>query len=129
MPGQSKNLLPYASLLDTIPSFMALSAAANGMQESKITDTWMRLAAGYMAQAVVEQHLTFECRDDRVLTEAFRWGFDPDTPAKDGTDEWLVNAMFLDEEGEFTSWTAIRNEHMQAVSLSLSVAMRDVPLF
>ena len=108
--------LPSVSLLDTIPSFMALSAAANAMHESKITDTWMRLAAGYMAQAVLEQYLVYGSRNDEIVKEAFGWGFDPDTGSEEGSDDWIVNAMFLDEEAEFESWHGIRDEHMRAVS-------------
>lgn len=108
--------LPLVSLLDTIPSFMALSAAENTMQQSKITDKWMRLAARYMMQAVVEQYLTYGVQSDEVLKEAFAWGFDPEAVAKEWSDEWIVNAMFLDDETEFESWHEIRDEHMQAVS-------------
>lgn len=107
---------PLVSLLDTLPSFMALSAAANVMQESKITDTWMRLAAGYMAQAVIEQYLLYGSRSNKILKEAFAWGFDTATMAEEGSENWAVNAMFLDEEAEFDSWQMIRDEHMRAVS-------------
>ena len=68
-----------------------------------------------MVQAVLEQFITFKRQDDKILAEAFRWGFDPDTLAEEGTDDWMVNAMFLDEEEEFPSWKAIKSEHMQAV--------------
>ena len=118
-PGEEEQaLVPLVSLLDTIPSFMALSAAANAIQESQITDTWMRLAAGYMAQAAVEQYFVYESLNDEVMKEAFGWGFDPETEVEEGSVDWLVNAMFLDEEAEFESWHAIRDEHMQAVSCS-----------
>ena len=113
--GKDKASLPLVSLLDTLPSFMALSAAENAMQESKITETWMRLAAGYMAQAVIEQCLLYGSRSDKALKEAFAWGFDSETLADEGSEDWIVNAMFLDEEAEFESWHEIRDEHMQAV--------------
>ena len=113
--GRNASSLPVLSLLDTVPSFMALSAAKNAMQESKITDTWMRLAAGYMAQAVVEQYLDYGSQRDDVMKEAFAWGFDPDGAAEETNDDWMVNAMFLDEEAEFKDWGEIRDEHLRAV--------------
>ena len=114
--GQDKLTLPLVSLLDTLPSFMALSAAENVMQESRITETWMRLAAGYMAQAVIEQYLLYGSQSGQTLKEAFAWGFDSSTVAEEGSEDWIVNAMFLDDEAEFESWQIIRDEHMQAVS-------------
>ena len=66
---------PAISLLDTIPLFMAVSAAQISMQEGTITDTWMRLAAGYMAQAVAEQYLVYRFERQDVVQEAFSWGF------------------------------------------------------
>lgn len=113
--SNDKTSLPLVSLLDTLPFFMALSAAENLLQESRITDTWMRLAAGYMAQAVIEQYLLYGSQSDKVLNEAFAWGFDLETGAGEGSEDWIVNAMFLDEEAEFESWQDIKHEHIQAV--------------
>ena len=72
---------PATSLLDTIPLFMAVSAAQISMQGGTITDTWMRLAAGYMAQAVAEQYLVYGSQHQEVIQEAFSWGFDPECGA------------------------------------------------
>ena len=107
---------PSISLLDTIPFFMALSAAQNAMQPTTITDIWMRLAAGYMVQAVAEQYLVFRSQRQEVPQEAFAWGFDPLCGAEEGSDAWYINAMFWDEDETVAcSWEEIRNEHMQAV--------------
>lgn len=107
---------PPVSLLDTLPSFMALSATHNAMQETSITDTWMRLAAGYMAQAVVEQYLVYESRSSEVLQEAFAWGFDSESTAEEGSDEWMINTMFFGEEEVIAGWDEVRDAHMRAVS-------------
>lgn len=108
---------PAISLLDTIPLFMALSATQISMQEGTITDTWMRLAAGYMAQAVAEQYLVYGSQRQEVLQEAFSWGFDPDCIAEEGTDHFQINAMFWGVDAVVDGWDRIRDEHTQAVSL------------
>ena len=108
---------PAISLLDTIPLFMALSAAQISMQEGTITDTWMRLAAGYMAQAVAEQYLVYGSQRHEVLQEAFAWGFDPDCTAEEGTDAFQINAMFWGVDAVVDGWDRICGEHTQAVSL------------
>ena len=115
---------PAVSLLDTLPLFMALSAAQMSMQEGTITDTWMRLAAGYMAQAVAEQYLVYGSQRQETVQEAFSWGFDPECSAEEGTDEFQINAMFWGMDAVVDGWDRIRDEHVQAVSLksnSLSI--------
>ena len=109
---------PAISLLDTIPLFMAVSAAQISMQGGTITDTWMRLAAGYMAQAVAEQYLVYGSRCRDVIQEAFSWGFDPDCHAEEGTDDFQINAMFWGVDAVVDGWDQIRDEHTQAVGLN-----------
>lgn len=108
---------PTISLLDTIPLFMAVSAAQISTQEGTITDTWMRLAAGYMAQAVAEQYLVYGSQRQEVLQEAFSWGFDPECSAEEGTDDFQINAMFWGVDTVVDGWDKVREEHTQAVSL------------
>ena len=108
---------PAIPLLDTIPLFMAVSAAQISMQEGTITDTWMRLAAGYMAQAVAEQYLIYGSQCQEMLQEAFSWGFDPDCKAEEGSDDFQINAMFWGVDAVVDGWDRIRDEHAQAVSL------------
>ena len=115
--GRSSKL-PSISLLDTLPSFMALSATQNALpEESKITDIWMRLTAGFMAQAVAEQYLVYNSQQTDVIREAFAWGFDEENGAEEGSDDYLTNVMFWDEEAEGpnSAWEEIRDEHMRAV--------------
>ena len=116
--SEKQDLFPPAiSLLDTIPLFMAVSAAQISMQEGTITETWMRLAAGYMAQGVAEQYLVYGSQRQQVLQEAFSWGFDPECSAEEGSDEFQINAMFWGVDAVVEGWDRIRDEHTQAVSL------------
>ena len=112
---------PVISLLDTIPLFMAVSAAQIAMQEGTITDTWMRLAAGYMAQAAAEQYLVYGSQSQETLHEAFSWGFDPECSAEEGTDEFQINAMFWGVDAVVDGWERIRDEHAQAVRINPSL--------
>ena len=114
--ARSSNQTP---LLDIIPTFMTLSATQKQLQESSVTDTWMRLAAGFMAQAVAEQILIYQSQTPKILQEAFAWGFDPGFEGVEGSEEWLINAMFYGEENEpITEWERIRDEHKGAVCMN-----------
>ena len=121
-PGLSQSHVistpPSTSLLDSLPSFMALSAVfQTTTNQTTITDTWMRLAAGFMTQAVIEQYLIYGSTGDEVLQEAFAWGFDAECTAEEGSDEWEINAMFWGEDQVVPRWEEIRDAHMQAVCL------------
>lgn len=124
LSGTHRLYRPVISLLDTIPQFMAVSAAQMSMQEGTITETWMRLAAGYMAQAVAEQYLVYGSQRQDVLQDAFSWGFDPGCGAEEGTDEFQINAMFWGVDAVVDGWDTIRDEHTQAVSLDSRFAVR-----
>ncbi len=106
---------PSMSLLDTLPLFMALSASQNALQSTNITKTWMQLAAGYMAQAFIEQHLVYGSQRPEILQDCFAWGFDAECGAEEESEEWQVNAMFWDEDGPVPDWDPIRDEHIHAV--------------
>ena len=99
-------------LIDTLPSFMELSATQSALQELPVTQVWMRLAAGYMAHAALEQSLVYGMKLKDALQEAFAWRFDPNSTAKEGTAEWAINTMFFGEDGEVDEWSNIRNEHI-----------------
>jgi len=102
-------------LLDTLPLFMALSATQSVLQDRPITDVWMRLAAGFMAHAALEQCLVHDQQLSDAMVEAFAWGFNAESTADEGSEDWQINAMFLDDDEEIAGWTKIRNEHIQAV--------------
>lgn len=110
--GQRQHL----SLHETLPSFLALSAVQNALQESTITVLWMRLAAGYMAQVYAEHVLTHHNSRADMLENVFRWSFDPECVAEEGSDEWLINEMFDADADVVDLWENIKNEHIRAVS-------------
>lgn len=112
-------------LLDTLHSFMALSATQSVIQDRPITDVWMRLAAGFMAHAALEQCLVHGRQLSDAMAEAFSWGFDAETIADEGSEDWQINAMFLDVDEEIEGWTKIRNEHLQAVGF-VSKLLSDI---
>ncbi|KAG7008988.1 hypothetical protein G7Y79_00003g008560 [Physcia stellaris] len=105
------------SLIDTLPSFMALSAAQSVLQKQPVSVLWMRLAAGYMAHAALEQSLLRGVRLTDAVKEAFAWSYDPDLSAEQGTDEWAINAMFCDqeEEAEVLGWNDVKYEHIRTI--------------
>lgn len=108
---------PAVSLRDTLRPFMALSAAHITLEDERVTEVWMRLAAGYIAQAVAEQYLVYQAHDPNLTNDMFNWGFDEDNTAVEGSDDYLINIMFFDEEAERANatWESIRDEHMRAV--------------
>ena len=107
------------SLLDTLPLFIALSAAHTALNNFSVNDLWMRLGARYMASAALEQYLIYGASGVESLTEAFAYGFDDRCTAKDGSDELAIAAMFWGrEEKELEGWMEIRLEHLNAVSFT-----------
>ena len=106
------------SLLDTLPLFMALSAAQNVLQGNNVTELWMKLAARYMTQAVLEQYLVYGAEMHGAIEEGFAYGFDSSSTG-DGvdSDELLITNLFWDgeTEREIAKWKVIRDEHMAAV--------------
>ena len=106
------------SLLDTLPLFMALSAAQNVLQGHNVTELWMQLAARYMTQACIEQYLVYGAWDAAIIKESFAYGFNPEFIADDQSDDLIITNMFWggELECEIQKWTEIRNEHLCAVS-------------
>ena len=106
------------SLLDTLPLFMALSAAQNILQGNNVTELWMKLAARYMAQAIIEQYLVYGAEIQGVIKEGFAYGLDTDLIADSAdSDELQIINLFWDEETErvLPVWKQIRDEHLLAV--------------
>ncbi|KAL8810126.1 MAG: hypothetical protein Q9200_002833 [Gallowayella weberi] len=106
------------SLQETLPLFLALSAVQNALQESTITELWMRLAAGYIALSYVEQVLIYNIDHPGLLERFFRWGYEADCDAEENSDEWYINKMFGADESVVRLWEEIKEEHMQAASSS-----------
>lgn len=115
--SQRKPLASSSLLLDTLPHFMALSAAQLMLQGSHITEIWMKLAAGYMTHAVMEQYFARGEHGLQVIRRAFAWGFDEQSAAEEGSDECQINAMFFDEDNDMQveGWNKTRNDHINAV--------------
>lgn len=108
------------SLLDSLPAFMALSAAQVAMISSTtVTREWMSLAARYMTQSVLEQYLIYGEHGSEPLLEAFAWGFDAGLVADASSDERRINAMFWDKDDEVGGWEYVRDIHMRNVSRDL----------
>ncbi|KAL8844339.1 MAG: hypothetical protein Q9176_001249 [Flavoplaca citrina] len=105
------------SLSQTLPLFLALSAVQNELQGSTITEIWMMLAAGYMAQAYIEQVVLYQKERPGLLEEAFQWGYDAGCRAEQGSEQWQINDMFGADESSVSLWKSIRREHLEAVRL------------
>lgn len=115
-PDSTSDSKSKTTLLDTLPEFMAISASMTMLGARNITETWMRLAAGYMSHAFMEQVLACGNVGLGPLLEAFAWGFDEVSNAADGSDEENVNIMFLGEDGTLKGWDDLREAHIRAVS-------------
>ncbi|KAL9123215.1 MAG: hypothetical protein Q9187_000232 [Circinaria calcarea] len=120
------------SLLDTLPLFMAVSAAQKALQGNNVTELWMKLAARYMSQAVLEQYLIYGAKDSKVVEEAFAYGFSSHLMADADSDALIIADMFWEgeHEGEVVGWQEIRNEHLLALvppgGLSLETHFQDL---
>ncbi|KAL8642949.1 MAG: hypothetical protein Q9228_000438 [Teloschistes exilis] len=104
-------------LLETLPLFLGLSALQNWIQESSITELWMRLAAGYMAQAYTEQVLA--CQGDRLglLEGLFNWEMNAESSrrSKEGSDDLHIAQMFNADEHVLQRWNDMKEEHIEAL--------------
>lgn len=116
IPDLSPEAKSKTTLLDTLPEFMAISASMIMLDARSITETWMRLAAGYMSHAFMEQVLARGNVGLDPLLEAFAWGYDEFSNAADGSDEENINVMFLGGEGTLKGWEGLREAHIRAVS-------------
>ena len=104
------------SLERTLPMFLALSAAQNELQGSTITEIWMMLAAGYMAQSYMEQVIGYQNQRPDLLEKAFHWGYDLDCRAEEASEQWHISNMFDTDESLTRLWKSIKEEHIEAVS-------------
>ncbi|KAI4181783.1 MAG: hypothetical protein LQ348_004965, partial [Seirophora lacunosa] len=67
-----------------------------------------------MAQVYAEHVLTHHNSCADMLENAFRWSFDPECVAEEGSDEWLINEMFDADADVVDLWENIKNEHIRA---------------
>ena len=110
--------LESVSLLDTLPLFIALSAAQNVLEGNSVTELWMRLAARYMTEAALEQYLVYGASETKVLHQAFAYGFHFGSSAEPQKGDLEIMNLFWGGNGmeEVSKWQDIRNEHLRAVS-------------
>jgi len=112
------------TLLDLLPSFMEISAARNAMNNSNLSERWMRLACEWMLQACLEQVLVLGANRADLVDEAFAWGYtnrnsdkssgiEQNTMQNEAEDE--INLMFEDEdyESEIDGWQDVKLEFLR----------------
>ena len=114
------------SLLDTLFSYIALSAAFTQLGNSQITRPWMLLTAQFMLGATLEQFLVYGATGREVIAEAFAYGCSSKLSEDDATkiddDELIINNMFWYGHGdgagnsEVGGWREIRSAHINSVS-------------
>ena len=104
-------------LLDTLPGFMALCANSYmNFPTTDLSEVFMKLAADYMVQAAAEEILKSGGTDAGIHRQAFAYGFDNESTADEGSDEFKINAMFFGDDGQLDGWEKIRESHIRAVS-------------
>ncbi|KAL8856918.1 MAG: hypothetical protein Q9178_006507 [Gyalolechia marmorata] len=109
------------SLERTLPMFLELSAAQNELQGSTITEIWMMLAAGYMAQSYMEQVIVYQNQRPDLLEEAFHWGYDADCRAEEAS----ISKMFDTDESLTRLWKSIKEEHIEALRPPDKTSLED----
>lgn len=113
------------SLLDLLPSFMAVIAARNELNNSNISRGLMVLAVEFMVQSCLEQYLIRGNSGSDAIDEAFAWGYKPTHPTNDDQDTTgdETSRMFLsDEEGEsqeVPEWSALKSEHVSLLAVNV----------
>jgi hypothetical protein len=129
------------SLLDLLPSFMAVIAARNELNNSNLSTGLMELAAQFMLQACLEQYLAFGATGCDAIDEAFAWGYKPthsakghkksDSTALNGDDSVELpnetERMFQDEDNhsqEIPDWHDIKASHLAELAHSDSETLR-----
>ncbi|KAL8912270.1 MAG: hypothetical protein Q9171_002725 [Xanthocarpia ochracea] len=109
----------------TLPMFLALSAAQNELQGSTITEIWMMLAAGYMAQSYMEQVIVYQNQRPDLLEDAFHWGYDADCRSEEASDQWHISNMFDTDENLTHLWESIKEEHIEALRPPDKTSLED----
>jgi len=130
------------SLLDLLPSFMAVIAARNELNNSNLSTGLMELAAQFMLQACLEQYLACGATGCDAIDEAFAWGYKPTHPTKghkkselnalndDGSVEPVneMDSMFQDEDNhsqEIPDWHEIKACHIAELAHGDSATLRQ----
>ena len=129
------------SLLDLLPTFMAVIAARNELNNSNLSTGLMELAAQFMLQACLEQYLVCGATGCDAIDEAFAWGYKPTYPTNGyGTSEPAalesddpvdspneVDRMFQDEDDhsqEIPDWQETKASFIAELAHSESSTLR-----
>lgn len=129
------------SLLDILPSFMAVIAARNELNNSNLSTGLMELAAQFMLQASLEQYLVRGATGCDAIDEAFAWGYKPPHPTNgqknstptglngDGPTEPIVETdrMFQSEDNvsqEIPDWSEIKASYIAELAHSESGSLK-----
>lgn len=102
------------SILDTLPFFISLSAAQALIHGNYVTELWMRLAARYMAQAVLEQCLIYDMQGPEILQAAFAYGSDLNPSTVTNSDGLNLSWKCMGRETDL--WEKIRKAQINSVS-------------
>ncbi|KAL8673345.1 MAG: hypothetical protein Q9168_002224 [Polycauliona sp. 1 TL-2023] len=104
------------SLDESLDHFIALSALQNNLQGSTVTEIWMVLAAGYMAQAYIEQVVVYQNEQPNLLEETFIWGWTTECLSARASKLWQFNELFgADDERSYSMWESIKEQHVLAL--------------
>lgn len=102
-----------ASLLDTLPRFLIISAVISNAMNEDPSQQWMELAAEYMLQAAIEQYTKYGAAGPEALEKCFRWGWVRSLDTKDD-DLALINDMFRgSDEAEIVGWTETKEKYLR----------------
>lgn len=127
------------SLLDLLPSFMAVIAARNELNNSNLSTGLMELAAQFMLQACLEQYLVCGATGCDAIDEAFAWGYKPTNPTNGNRKSELdaihgdgspteMDRMFQDEDDhsqEVPDWRETKASHLAELAHSDSETLRQ----
>jgi hypothetical protein len=129
------------SLLDLLPTYMAVIAARNELNNSNLSTGLMELAAQFMLQACLEQYLVCGATGSDAIDEAFAWGHKPPQSTNghnpDSASTSSVNSagppnetdrMFQDEDDhsqEIADWNEIKASHIAELAHSDAGTLRQ----
>ncbi|KAI5793814.1 hypothetical protein DFH27DRAFT_602580 [Peziza echinospora] len=78
VPGSTTTIRGTASLADSLPLFMLLTAWTSAqVSDSPISELWMAIATSFMTHAFAEEFLCHGTPAEQALNECFAWGVVP----------------------------------------------------
>ena len=111
-----------ATLSDSVPLFMLLSAWTSALLNFHIQELWMSAALSLMAHAFIEDYLCHGVPPLQALEESFAWGVIPfpnneeSGKVEDTMEEIMVNDMFGADGGSLSKkWEELREEVLKCL--------------